>query len=117
MIRDFFVFYIVVIYLFFAVFPLAAYGFLAAIAIKNACDPEAVEAILNIVLLVGAEIAFSVAQVVNCIQKIGFTTAIGPGNTGHRGLKVERRRRIVAELEKSYFIYSVQSCKRKQKIL
>ena len=117
MIRDLFVFYIIVIYFFFAVFPLAAYGFLSAISIKYTCDPEPIKAILNIVLLVGAEVAFSVTQIVNCVQKIGFTAAIRPGYTGHRGLKVECRRRIVAELEESYFIYSVQSCKRKQKIL
>ena len=63
----FFVFGIVFENFFFAGFPFAANSISYTRFLKFARYPEPVHAILHAVLLVGAEVAFGVAQVIDCI--------------------------------------------------
>ena len=83
MIGYFLIFRIVLIDLFFAGYPFAAYCLRRASIIKHTCHPEPIHAILHTVLLIGAEVTLGVAQVINSIQQIGLTAAIGTGNAGN----------------------------------
>ncbi len=104
----FFVFGIVFVDFFFAGFPFAANGIGGARFVEFAGDPETVHAILHAVLLVGTEIAFGVAEVIDGIEQIGFATAIGAGDTGDLSGKIVDGGGIIAKLYQRYFIYSDQ---------
>jgi len=84
MISYFLIFYIVFIYFFFACLPFAADAFLFVPSAEFTRHPEAVHSILNAILLVGAKVALSVAQIINSVKQVGFAAAIRSGNTGHR---------------------------------
>lgn len=75
---------------------------------KFARYSEAIHAILYAVLLVGTEVAFGVAEVIDGIEQIGFATAIGAGDTGDLSRKIVDGGGIIAKLYQRYFIYSDQ---------
>jgi len=61
MIGDLFVFYVVIIYFFFACFPFTAYIFGFVQPRKAPGNTEAIEPVLHAVLLVGGEVALGIA--------------------------------------------------------
>src|SRR5580658_10462503 len=98
MINYFFVFSIVFIYFFFACLPFATDYFFLVLTYKFTRYPEAIHAVLHAVLLVSAEVALGVAQVIDGIQQVGFATAIRPRDAGNGSRKTECRGRIITEL-------------------
>ena len=88
MIGYFFIFDLIFIYFFFSCFPFAANYFIPAIPCKNTGYPKAIKTVLYAVLLVRTKVTLCIAQVVDRIEQVGLTTAIGPCNTGDRGGKL-----------------------------
>jgi hypothetical protein len=99
MVRDLLIFHIVLKYLLFAVLPFAAYGFLLITPGKVACYPETIQAMLYTVLLVGAEVALGIAQIIDSIQQIGLSAAVCPGNAGYRRIEIKTGRGVISILK------------------
>src|SRR4051812_22946219 len=76
-------------YLFFALLPLAANGLGSPVPVKGALYPEAIKPFLDAVLLVSAEIALGITEVINGVQQVGLAAAIWPCNTGYIGLEIK----------------------------
>lgn len=85
-------------YLFLPGLPATSDGF-AAVLFKKTFNPEAIRTRLGIQLLGVGEITFGIAEVIDRIQQVGFTTAVRACNTGDGSIKLEGGKRVIAKLD------------------